>query len=57
MWEHRMDLNYLYHRHQVSLFMAANAASEAVRRVHHELADAYASRIASMRNAPRAGAA
>lgn len=52
-----MDLNYLYHRHQVSLFMAANAASEVVRRAHRELADAYASRIAAMRNAPRAGVA
>ena len=52
-----MDLNYLYHRHQVSLFMAANAASEVVRRAHRELADAYSSRIAAMRSAPRAGAA
>ena len=49
-----MDLNYLYQRHQVSLFMAANAACEAARQVHRELADGYASRIASMRNAPGA---
>ena len=52
-----MDLNYLYHRHQVSLFKAANGASEAVRRVHRELADGYAARIAAMRNPPRAGGA
>jgi hypothetical protein len=45
-----VDLNYLYHRHQVSLFMAANAASEAVRRIHCELADGYASRIAAAKN-------
>jgi hypothetical protein len=41
-----MDLNYLYHRHQVSLFMADHAASEPARRIHRELADSYASRIA-----------
>lgn len=52
-----MDLNYLYHRQQVSHFMAANAASPAVRRVHRELADRYASRIAAMKNPLLAGAA
>ena len=52
-----MDLNYLYHRHQVSLFMATNAATEIARRVHRELAGGYASRIAAMRNPPVAGAA
>ena len=41
-----MDLNYLYHRHQVSIFMADNAASEQARSVHRELADRYAARIA-----------
>ena len=41
-----MDLNYLYHRHQVSLFMADNADCERSRRVHRELADGYAARIA-----------
>jgi hypothetical protein len=40
-----MDLNYPYHRHQVSLFMADNAACQA-RRMHRELAYGYASRIA-----------
>jgi len=44
-----MDLNYLYHRHQVSLFMADNADCEQSRHVHRELADGYAARIASAR--------
>jgi hypothetical protein len=44
--EQRMDLNYLYHRHQVSMFMADNADCEQSRRVHRELADGYAARIA-----------
>ena len=53
-----MDLNYLYKRHQVSLFMADNAASEPARQVHRELARGYASRIAAARNPMRiAGAA
>lgn len=41
-----MDLNYLYQRQQESLFMAEKAASEHARRVHQELADGYAARIA-----------
>ena len=41
-----MDLNYLYQRHQVSLFMAANAASEEARRTHREFAKRYAVSIA-----------
>ena len=41
-----MDINYLFHRHQVSLFMADNAASPRARLVHRELAERYASRIA-----------
>lgn len=41
-----MDLNYLYHRHQVSLFMADNARSDAARRVHREFAERYAGQIA-----------
>ena len=45
-----MDLNYLYHRHQVSLFMADNAASTAAQEVHRELAHSYASRIAAAKN-------
>jgi len=45
-----MDLNYLYQRHQVSLFMADCAVSEGARRAHRELADGYASRIAAAKN-------
>ena len=41
-----MDLDYLYHRHQVSLFMADNADCERSRRVHCELADGHPARIA-----------
>ena len=44
-----MDLNYLYHRHQISLFMAENAASEQARAAHRGLAKAYAAQIASLR--------
>ena len=40
-----MDLNYLYHRHQVSLFMAENAACASSRAAHSGLAAGYASRI------------
>ena len=40
-----MDLNYLYHRHQVSLFKAENAASEKARIAHAALAAAYLARI------------
>jgi len=45
-----MDLNYLYHRRQISLFMADNAASQAARRVHLELAEIYAARINGAKN-------
>jgi len=41
-----MDLDYLYHRHGVSLLMAENAACDRSRRVHRFLAKAYAGRIA-----------
>ena len=44
-----MDLNYLYHRQQVSRFMADNAANEEVRRVHLALAEAYGGRIQAAR--------
>jgi hypothetical protein len=46
-----MDLNYLYKRHQVSLFMAEHGSSDQVRRVHGEFADLYAARIAEVRQA------
>jgi len=51
-----MDLNYLYHRQQISLFMAGNGASAAAREVHRQLAEGYAARIASMRFSSRLGA-
>jgi hypothetical protein len=41
-----VDLNYLYHHHQVSIFMAENAASDESRRIHGALAADYAARIA-----------
>jgi len=44
-----MDLNYLYQRHQISLFMAENGSTDQVRRVHGEFANLYASQIAEAR--------
>ena len=41
-----MDLNYLYHRHGLSLLMAENAACERSEAAHRFMADAYAERIA-----------
>ena len=40
-----MDLNYLYHRHGISLLMAARARCEAARNAHRQLAAGYADRI------------
>ena len=45
-----MDLNYLYYRHQVSLFLADHSPSEPARRAHGEMAAGYASRIAEAKN-------
>ena len=47
--ERNMDLNYLYQRHQVALFMAQNAACERARRIHGEFAERYGARIAEAR--------
>jgi hypothetical protein len=44
-----VDLNYLYQRHQISLFTAENGSTDQVRRVHGEFADLYAARIADAR--------
>jgi len=41
-----MDLNYLLHRHQVSLIRADYAACEPARVAHRELASLYAREIA-----------
>jgi hypothetical protein len=48
-----MDLNYLYHRQQVSQFNADNSGSEPSRRAHQEIADTYRTLISSAKNAPR----
>ena len=42
-----MDFNHLYHRHQVSLFMAENAACAEARASHRALARGYATEISS----------
>lgn len=52
-----MDLNYLYQRHQVSLFMSDNAVSEEARHVHRELASRYAVQIAAAKTRVLAAAA
>jgi hypothetical protein len=53
-----VDLNYLYQRHQISLFRADKAAtSEEVRRIHRELAEGYASRISATKASLRLAAA
>jgi hypothetical protein len=41
-----MDLNDLYQRHQISLFMAEDGSSEEVRQIHREFGKRYAERIA-----------
>jgi hypothetical protein len=41
-----MDLNYLYHRRGISLFMSQNAACEQSRAAHLGLVGGYAARIA-----------
>ena len=46
-----MDLNYLYQRHQISLFMAENGSSQEVRQVHREFGKRYAERIAAAKQA------
>jgi hypothetical protein len=43
------DLNYLYKRHQISLYMSEHAACARSRTAHRELTDAYAALIASAR--------
>lgn len=43
------DLNYLYHRHQVSLVRADRASCSASRASHRGLATGYALRIERMR--------
>ena len=45
-----LDVNYLYHRQQVSQFNADNAACDSSRRSHQNMADAYVALIAASRN-------
>lgn len=52
-----MDLNYLYHRHGVSLLMADNAACQQSREAHLGLAAAYALLIADVIRQPAVAAA
>lgn len=53
-----MNLDYLYQRHQISVFMADNASCEEARQAHRGLADGYAMRILEARLlANRAGSA
>jgi hypothetical protein len=44
-WSTTVDLNQLYHRQQVSLFMSDNAPSAHARAIHLALADGYAAEI------------
>ena len=46
-----MDFNYLYQRHQISLFMAENGCSQEVRQVYREFGKRYAERIADAKQA------
>jgi hypothetical protein len=48
-----MDLNYLYQRHQISLFRSRHAASEQARRAHRGLTEGYAAVIASIKKEAR----
>lgn len=43
--EQIVDLNYLYHRHQISHYMAENAACQCSRLAHLALANGYAAQI------------
>jgi hypothetical protein len=52
-----MDLNYLYFRHQVSLFRSENAACVTSRRAHSVMAGAYAERIHAWKAARRTAVA
>ena len=51
-----MDLNYLYHRHGVSLLMAEQASCDASRAAHRIMARTYAGRIADSLRTSRAAA-
>ena len=48
-----MDLNYLYHRRQVSQYRADNADCDVSRNAHQVMADAYCTLITQAKNSPR----
>jgi hypothetical protein len=52
-----MDLNYLYKRHQISLYMSDHAACEAARSAHRGFTRAYAALISAERGDPLRAAA
>ena len=45
-----MDLNHLFHRHQVTSVLALRAACSASRAAHRGLAAGYAARIVRLQN-------
>ena len=47
--ERLMDLNYLHHRQQVSVFLSDNAACASSRIVHRKMAEGYAALIVTAR--------
>lgn len=51
-----MDLNYIYHRQQVSQFNADNSPCEHARKSHQGMADADLALIATAKNVSRIGA-
>jgi len=48
-----MDLNYLYRRHGISLYLAKNASTERMRRAHEAFAWVFAAKIADARGLRR----
>ena len=48
-----MDLNYLYKRHQISLFRSRHAASAQARRAHRGLTEGYAALIDTLKKEAR----
>ncbi|WP_019517320.1 hypothetical protein [Sphingomonas sp. Mn802worker] len=51
-----MDLNYLLHRHQISLMRAGSGSSDEARHAHRGLATGYRQRIAALRETMGAAA-
>ena len=44
-----MDLNHLFQKHQVSLFLSTNAPTDAARKAHQALARDYGNKIAELK--------